>query len=65
MAHLDKNEMSQCEREKRIRLNETSSVINRDSKSPGETERGPSGPYGHYEPDGPTCGGQLMGQQSV
>lgn len=57
MAHLDE---TNCGYEKggKIRLNETSALINRHFKSPGESEiGGPSGPYVHYEPDGPTCGG--------
>lgn len=56
MAHLDE---AKCVYEKKkVGLNETSALIKRHFKSPGEREAGgPSGPYVHYEPDGPTCGG--------
>lgn len=44
-----------CDYKKEIRLNETSALINKDFNSHGDEEGG--GPSGHYEPDGPTCGG--------
>lgn len=50
-----------CEKQtnqNKIRLNETSALINRGFKSPAERESGvPSGSEGPYGPDGPTCGG--------